>query len=321
MSPKNHQDLYPCVTFGELRIPYFPLFEDVERGYTEEEVKRHVNNKVFTIPDEKVRKYHEKTIKMKEREARKMKKVFFDGPLVRLNDYKTDFHEIELYLQRTSFFSFVSTNKSLDNDLVWKMVEKRGKEYTNLNDGLANPIGCNLLTLTSDGYVIMNKRSNKISQYPELYGILPAGFCDPERDEYNPFNTVKREGKEEIGVEIKEPKLLGFGRAGDDRHIEFLFFGETDYKSQEIKSTPKPGKYEMKELILSEFEPKKLAPYIVKTVNRAPKGAVERENVWVPGRSPTWVPAQVYGVILALIKEYGFDQTHRAINDVYHELT
>jgi ADP-ribose pyrophosphatase YjhB (NUDIX family) len=306
---------YKGVNFGKLKIPYYSLFEDVNNPYSKEDVQINVNPKLFIIPDKEVQKFHEETIRKKEEESKKTGKIFFDGPLVKLNDYRVndDSHSLELYVQRTSFFTYASTNKSLNEDLVWKMVERRSKSYTNLDDGLANPIGCNTLSVTSDGYVALNKRSEKVAVYPKFYGILPAGFCNPEKDNYNPFNTVEREAKEELGIKIREPKLLGFGRAGDDRHIEFLFLSETPYKKLEVLSAPKSSKYEAEEMIFVEFEPRKLAPYIATTIDKIPKDAIKRNNLWILRESPSWVPAHVYLLILALISEYGFDQTYRAI--------
>ena len=216
---------YKCTIFGPLRIPYYVLNEDPKNPYKKDEIHMNVNPEPFEIPDERVKKHMEENVKHREEQARKEGKVFYDGPMARLTGavVKDDLHQIELHMQPTTFFTRVFTNNDLDNDLVWKMVEERGIEYTNLDDGLANPIGNNVLVLTEDGYVILNKRSDKIAQYPSLFGILPAGFTNPDKDGYNPFDTAEREATEELGVEIKEVELLGFGRAGDDRHPEFNF--------------------------------------------------------------------------------------------------
>ncbi len=311
---------YPCTNFGPLRIPYYPCVEDPENPYRETDVEIIVNPEKFRIPDERVREFMEKNVKEREKQAIKEGKAFFDGPMTRLYDYVVDDenHKLILYVQPTSYFTFAFTNKRLDEDIVWQMVEKRGKEYTNLDDGLANPIGNNILVITDDGYVVLNKRSEKLSQYPGLYGILPAGFTSPEKDRHNPFNTARREAQEELGVKIKNLFLIGLGRAGDDRHSETEFIAGTNYTINEVLSTPKSGRYEAQRIIPVEFNPRKLAYYLTRTVKDIPKGAVKRGNTWIPGKSPAWVPAQWKVTVDALIKEHGFDKVYREIENAFY---
>ncbi len=317
----NVDTSYPCAVFGPLKIPYYPLVENPENPYKENDVEVIVNPEKFEVPDPEVRKFMEENVKKREEQARKEGKVFYDGPMARLSDYvvNDEDHKLVLYEQPTSFFTRVFTNNSLDEEVVWKMVEKRGKEYPNLDDGLANPIGNNILVLTDDGYVILNKRSEKLAQYPGLYGILPAGFTNPQKDDFNQFNTARRETQEELGIKkLRKLELIGFGRAGDDRHPEFQFIAETDYTINEVLSAPKSSKYEAQKIIPVEFEPRKLAPYLAKTVEEVPKGAVKRGNTWIPAKSPAWVPAQNKLVIDALIKEYGFNRVYKAIEEAFY---
>ncbi len=318
------QPNYPCTTFGELMIPFFSLVEDPENPYREHEVKVNPIAEPFIIPDEAVRKFAKENIDAKEKKMKDEGKQFVNNPTARLNAFTVideDNHTLELSVQKSDFFTNEMTNKSLDNDIVWRMVEKRGSQYANLDDGLGNAIGNSILVRSKpDNAVFLNKRSENISQYPGLYGILPAGFTNPDKDNYSMFNTARREAIEELGIRnIKNIQLLGIGRAGDDRHVEFNFLAETDYTVKEVLSTPKTARYEAAEIIPVEFEPDKLAPYLVKTVSDVPKGAVRRGNAWIPGRSPASVPAQGKIVIDALIKEYGFDKTYKAIDDAFHK--
>ena len=148
---------------------------------------------------------------------------------------------------------------------------------------------------------------------------MPAGFSHPEKDNFNPFNTAKREAQEELGVKkIKNLELIGFGRAGDDRHPEFNFIAETDSTINEVLSAPKSAKYEAQEIIPVEFNPRKLAYYLTRTVKDVPKGAVRRGNVWIPGKSPAWVPAQWKVTVDALINEYGFERVYRELEKAFY---
>ena len=185
----------------------------------------------FKILNESILIFRER-IREKEEEKVRSGKVIVDdpkrvdGPLVRLKEYKVNYgsHSLELYLQETSWIDYVATNRSLKEDFVWNMVVARGADIRNLDDGLANPIGCVSVTLTSDRHVILNRRSERAAVYPGLYGILPAGYSNPEEDNYNPFNTVKREGKEELGVEIKEPNFWALEDIAMIDILNFCFF-------------------------------------------------------------------------------------------------
>lgn len=314
---------YVCTTFGELLIPFYNLVEDPENPYRENEVRINPITEPFRIPDDAVREFMDENIKAKEKKMKDEGKQFVNNPTARLKAFTAideDNHKLELSVQRSDFFTNEMTNKSLDNDIVWRMVEERGSQYSNLDDGLCNAIGNNILVRSiPDTAVFLNKRSENIAQYPGLYGVLPAGFTNPDKDNYIMFNTARREAIEELGIKnIENIQLLGIGRAGDDRHIEFNFLAETDYTVKEVLSTPKTARYESAEIIPVEFEPDKLAPYLARTVSDVPKGAVRRGGAWVPGKSPAAVPAQGKIVIDALVMEYGFDRTYKAIEKAFH---
>lgn len=119
---------YSCTTFGELMIPFFSLVEDPENPYREREVKINPITEPFKIPDETVRKFMKENLDAKEKKMKGEGKQFVNNPTARLNAFTVideDNHKLELSVQRSDFFTNEMTNKSLDNDIVWRMVEAR----------------------------------------------------------------------------------------------------------------------------------------------------------------------------------------------------
>lgn len=64
------QPNYPCTTFGELMIPFFPLVEDPENPYKEHEVRINPITEPFVIPDETVRKFMKENLGAKEKKMK-----------------------------------------------------------------------------------------------------------------------------------------------------------------------------------------------------------------------------------------------------------
>jgi len=338
---------YSCTIFGDLRVPYFELHGNVKRPYSGKEIICKPiflkgEEESFEIPDFEVKSFKDRLVEAKRKEAESQGRTLFDGPMVRLKDYSVDdeLHLLNLELQRTSFFTFTATNKSIDNPEVRRMVDERGPSYTNLNDGLANPIGVNVVLISEpDNAIVITKRSEKLAQYPGLYGV-PAGFMNPDKDRlhfkeqdspvkdselgsvaypekffYAPTITGEREVKEEMGVPIIESSAIELGRAGDDKHLEFSMVAKTPYTKEKILSAPKTSKWETQQINIVPFEPKEVMKYLVETVKEEPKGVPKGTGVWIPGKSPAWVPAQWEAVKAHLISEFDFDEVWNAYEE------
>ncbi len=324
---------YGGTTVGPLKIPYISLCERYMAPFREKDLQIEIDPAHFEIPDENVKNYAKENQKTAEEKAKASGTVLFDGPMIRLTGYETDAKtkackrafdflkslagygsgvKAKLYVQPTSFFKHKFTNLSLDEGAVWRMVEERGADHGNLDDGLANAIGNEVVVVSKDGYTLIEERADTIAQYPGLYGI-PSGFTDPDKDGYNPSKTAKRILKEQLNLEeLESIELLGFGRAGDDRHMELQWLVRTNKNMDEIlDAAPKPSK--IKQRIAVKFKPENVAKYLSETVQDVPAGAVKRGNLWIPGESPKWVPAQAMAVIDALAKDFGYDRVERAL--------
>lgn len=320
---------YEGILIGPLKVPLISLWENRHNmSCRESDVEVIVNPETFEIPDKKVMAYMEENVEIERKKAKSMGKSFFDGPKVRLTGYEVreepgfdeigDYLKIVLNVQPTSFFAHKFTNLSLDNECVWQMVRNGDEKDSKPKYGLANIMGNGAVVLSNDGFTIVEERGN-IMQYsgPNMFGT-PSEFTDYKKDGYNTFNTVRRMLKEQINIsseKIKDLSLLEIDLAGDDFHPEFGYLVKTDCSKDEFVDAPVPSKLYARQFV--EFTPEALAPYLAMTIQDVPIGVVKRGNVWIPGFSPSWVPAQFKAMYKALTKEYGGERVEKAISDAF----
>lgn len=323
---------YKGLKIEGLYIPYV-VIENFGEGIGAERLKILYEDRMFELPRE-LDAYMKKTVRMKKEEAEREGKMFSDDALVRLVGVRKEENEVLMELQRTSYHRFACSNRSLDEKLGEKTIREfyvNENDLKDLKDGLANPIGVNLGIITSDNHVILTQRSKKLYQYPGLYGV-PAGFMKPE-DRYNdekygvfsvktsetsPFITGVRELWEEVNISDstipENMKLIEIGRAYDDLHAEIIMHTRTDAKSKHVKEQVKfaVDKFEGCP-VLVEFNPRALSKYMVETIKERPPGTPDIQNIWIPEKSPQWVPAHWRTVYLLLEKEYGAKEIEREL--------
>ena len=323
---------YKGLKTGGLYIPYI-VIENFGEGIGVEGLKILYEDRMFELPG-KLDTYMKETVRMKKEQAEREGKAFYDGGLVRLVGVREDGNRVLMELQRTSYHRFACSNRSLDKKLSGKTIRElyvNENDLKNLKDGLANPIGVNLGIVTSDNHVILTKRSKKLHQYPELYGV-PAGFMKPEdryddkkygvfplkTSETSPFITAIRELWEEVNISDstipENMKLIEIGRAYDDLHPEIIMHTKTDAKSKDVREHAKfaVDKFEGPP-VLAEFNPRALSKYMVETIKERPAGTPDIQDVWIPEKSPQWVPAHWRTVYLLLEKEYGAKEIEKEL--------
>jgi len=323
---------YLGTIFGELRIPCH-VYTDGDFGY--EDFECLYDPSELILPSD-IAAFKDQLVDKKKKEAEARGAPFYDGPMVRLNDYGikiqddiTEAHRLVLKFGKTSWFSYSATNKSLDEKILKQngrkvsIREKYIKDPLDLNDVLANCVGSNATVISEpDHRLVMVERSMKLAQYPALYGDAVAGFMHPEKDlidgKPNPFKTLQREAQEEAGItcSVNDLKLLGVGRAMDDLHGEIWSELRTPLTVQEIYSAPKKDKYEALRMFDVPFEPKEVLKFLIKTIDQTPVGVPSESNVWIIDRSPKWVPAHAVNVIHSLEREYGHDKVVRTLKSL-----
>jgi 8-oxo-dGTP pyrophosphatase MutT (NUDIX family) len=276
----------------------------------------------------------EHLVEQRRKEAEERGAPFFDGRLVRLEDYGVQFVDDEdrkvliVTFGPTTWFTYNATNKSLDTgEVSGKSGSKTiREEYVEdplaLDDNLGNATGVSTTLISvPDGKLVYVERSKQLSQYPELFGDAAAGFMSREKDSTvsgvpNPFYTIAREMEEEMGIPCSPEDfvLLGVGRAMDDLHGEIWTELRTKYKVEEILSFPKSHKYEHLRIITIPFEPKEVAELFKEQL--IPEEWFEKMKMWIDPEEypsvPKWVPAHAVNTIQSLVHEYGYDIVRKA---------
>lgn len=148
----------------------------------------------------------------------------FDGPMCRLESLTVSPSSLELGISRTSYKIFVGTN--MYNPQL-------GDEFG--NEALANPIGLSTSVLSSDGFVLLGKRNDRVAYYPSR--IHPfAGAAEPA-DSLNLFDEVRRELEEELGFGSSDVAELFCGGIAEDRSLrqpEIIFHCRSNRSRNDI---------------------------------------------------------------------------------------
>ena len=122
----------------------------------------------------------------------------YNGALFRLDGFERTDDLLRLRLSDTDFRECIGTASA---------------EFTSAFPDLprANPLAASVALVTGDGKIIIEKRSRVDSQR-RAYHVI-AGYMERERDgsEPHPFDTLKREVREELGVDLEEAHLSATG--------------------------------------------------------------------------------------------------------------
>ena len=114
----------------------------------------------------------------------------FDGPLVRLDRCAVDGGRLCLATRPTGYRHFVGTNRA---NAVLRF--QHGPEV------LADPLGTSGLVVTTDGLLMMGRRSHRVVEYPG--SVHPFGGCmepDGSGGAPDPFHAALKELAEETGI-------------------------------------------------------------------------------------------------------------------------
>jgi 8-oxo-dGTP pyrophosphatase MutT (NUDIX family) len=125
-------------------------------------------------------------------EAGSLGRDLFAGAMTRLLGSRVIGAALTLELGPTDFREFVGTNVRHP-----ELVERFGR------DALANPLGVSVAVLTSDGQLVVQRRSEQVFEYPGFFHVC-GGNVEPV-DVVGPnapgvFAAVRRELEEELGI-------------------------------------------------------------------------------------------------------------------------
>jgi hypothetical protein len=146
----------------------------------------------------------------------------FDGPMCRLESFTATPSKLELKVSRTSYRTFLGTNMTLG--MVAAFSASR-----------ANPIGLSTSMQSSDGYVLLGRRTETVAYYPGR--IHPfAGAAEPA-DPLNLFDEVRRELDEELAFrpdDIADLRCVAMVEDGSLAQPELVFHCRSTRPRDEI---------------------------------------------------------------------------------------
>ncbi len=206
-----------------------PFVVDVFGRYALVQVTQQWEGRLWSVPTEQAdqiaQRWQDALVRAEQTGA-----LLFNGELVRLNGFGPTAQSLHLSLAPTCFRDFVGTNLA-----VATATEPVDPEL------LANPIGVSAIVRTSDGYLALGRRSQRVVHHGgrlHLFGgmLEPAdktveGICDP-------FASVQRELHEELGVDreaIGDVVLVGLARDTSIVQPEFIFEAELSLSRAALK--------------------------------------------------------------------------------------
>jgi 8-oxo-dGTP pyrophosphatase MutT (NUDIX family) len=113
--------------------------------------------------------------------------LLFDGPMCRLERWSATPEQLDLSLATTSYKAFVGTNMAHP-----ELADRHGPA------ALANPLGLSVLIESSDGLLLLGRRSAAVAYYPGRVHPF-AGAMEPA-DGTDVFAAARREMAEELGL-------------------------------------------------------------------------------------------------------------------------
>jgi hypothetical protein len=157
----------------------------------------------------------------------------FDGPMCRLEHWTPTPYQLDLSLSRTSYKSFLGTN--LHNA---HLADQFGVRV------LANPVGLSTIVGSTDGWLLLGRRSSAVAYYPDR--IHPfAGALEPA-ETLDVFAEVRRELREELSMgpsEIDDIRCIGLVEDRSLRQPELIFLTRSPLTRGQIESNLDPAEH------------------------------------------------------------------------------
>lgn len=167
------------------------------------------------------------------REAQRLGKMLYPGKLCRLIGFSASAERLNLELGATDFRELVGTNLGHPE---W--LRSLGPTY------LSNALGVHAAVGSSDGKLIMYRRSALVAECPGCFDAC-GGHVEPDFDcpdgIPDPFSSIAREIQEEMGIgptEIVSVTCLGLARATATFKPDLIFSVRTNRPSSSLLRGP-----------------------------------------------------------------------------------
>ncbi|WP_310621898.1 hypothetical protein [Flexibacterium corallicola] len=150
------------------------------------------------------------------------------------------------HLYNSSIFRLSAFNEGSDGQLVLELGLTDYREYVATRSSekvipRANPIGTCIIPVTTDGYIPVGRRSQFAEVNPGKYFSF-GGFFDAEldilRNRPNVFSCIRREVREELGLELNhtEIQLIAIIKDLANIHPELAFHAEIGVSCEEVRA-------------------------------------------------------------------------------------
>ena len=161
-------------------------------------------------------------------EASRLGRTLFDGPLLRCDEFTVDGERLRLRLSRTAYRMFWGTNVRRPD------LPDRDR---------ADPLGTSAVIETSDGFLVLGRRSPRMALHPNR--IHPFGGCvePPRGGQPDVFSEIAREIAEECHLTGCGLRLRALVRDPDLRQPELLFTATTPLVRAEVLARIDPEEH------------------------------------------------------------------------------
>lgn len=196
-------------------------------------------------------------------------RVLYDGRCLRQLSATSSPTSVRFICEETSYRAFLATNMAAS-------LSVNPKER-------ADPIAVCATVVTADGCVLVGLRGGAVVESSrkwhvpagtiEILGLLPRGEGG---EGYSPFETMRRELEEELGLrreDIEGMKCIGVGRTTSNMKPECLFLAGTSLGAEEVKKRWELAR-DKDEHVLWELVPKESVEIFVSTHDMSPIGAL-----------------------------------------------
>ena len=157
----------------------------------------------------------------------------FDGPMCRLEDATASTSRLRLVLSPTSYKAFLGTNLTHP-----EFADRFGPRV------LANPVGVSPALETSDGFLLLGRRSETVAYYPGRVHPF-AGALEP-KDAGDVFAAVRRDLAEELSLrdhDVTELRCTGLVEDDRLRQPELIFRARCALTRAEVEARVDPAEH------------------------------------------------------------------------------
>lgn len=232
-------------TFKENEVPFILIAPDQEFHILPQDLVVEYNNCEYSPPQSLMDEMRTRIKHLKER-SKKEEFTFFDDVLGRLDDVNTHSNKLLLKFSKTSYFHFAALNRGLDLPLSEMSGNTTLRSFLNedpynLHSSiLPNPLGVvTSLVLEPENKIVFTIHSHSTFEGSGMMTAPIGGSLSIKENDLNfsglpdPFRTIVREAKEELGISIRTTDIKFFGVGRDLTTLKPELIGQVSLNLKE----------------------------------------------------------------------------------------